>query len=215
MSLLTIRTTCLSACKHNVFCDGVYSWMTIQSNSTTSKEIATRLQMLCRVYLLMRSRKPMLRPVTMTITNTIHKRLQAHASWSWMVIQFTFDLIKTNDIYHQLYGSLDLFQPLAMENNVINCSPPYVGEYSLHTYVCKYCTGSAWGCSAAAAACTKAQSIYTKTIGTQLIFMVLSKSPRPTLAQLRHAQKRSNVVSPRTESCGSSSINGHNVNDIL
>jgi hypothetical protein len=27
----------------------------------------------------------------------------------------------TNDIYHQLYGSVDLFQPLAMENDLIDC----------------------------------------------------------------------------------------------
>jgi hypothetical protein len=43
-------------------------------------------------------------------------------------------------------------------------SSPYVGEYSLHTYVCKHCTGSAWGCSAAATVCTKAQSVYMKTM---------------------------------------------------
>jgi Integrase core domain len=96
-------------------------------------------------------------------------------------------------------------------------SSPSVGEYPIHTHVCKHRTGSAWGCSAAAPARTTAQSVHPKSIGTQFVFMVLSKSPRPTLANIsatRHARKRSNVVSPHVESCGSSSINGHNVNDI-
>jgi RNase H-like domain found in reverse transcriptase/Reverse transcriptase (RNA-dependent DNA polymerase) len=79
-SILTIRPLCLSTCKHNVFCNGVYSWMTIQSNSTTSTVIATRLLMLCLDYLLMRSRKHMLRPV-MTNT-TLHKQSHAHARGS-------------------------------------------------------------------------------------------------------------------------------------
>jgi RNase H-like domain found in reverse transcriptase len=68
-----------TACKHNMFCDGVYSWMTIQSNSTTSKVKATCLLMLYPVYPLMRSRKPMLRPV---MTNTIYKPLQAYSRGS-------------------------------------------------------------------------------------------------------------------------------------
>jgi RNase H-like domain found in reverse transcriptase len=82
MSSQTIRIIHSSACRHNVSCDGIYSWMTIPSDSSTSKVTATRLPTGYPVYLSMRGRKPMLCLViktTIMVTNKIYKPYQAHA----------------------------------------------------------------------------------------------------------------------------------------
>jgi RNase H-like domain found in reverse transcriptase len=60
MSSQTTRTIRVSTCKHNMSCNGIYSWMIILSNSITSKVTATCLPMHCPIYLSMRGRKPML-----------------------------------------------------------------------------------------------------------------------------------------------------------
>jgi hypothetical protein len=108
-----------------------------------------------------------------------------------MVIQPNQNSEDTNDIYHQLYGSLDPFQSLVLEDNLINCfihlpmseNIPFILTYA---NIAQAQPGDAQ----LQLMCAQKPNQYTQTIGTQSGFMVLSQSPRPTLAYLfatRHA----------------------------
>jgi hypothetical protein len=129
MSSQTTRTTHSSACRHNMSCDGVYSWMPMLSNSITSKVTTTRLL----IYLLMRGRELMLHLVMKT-TLMVGHNIQAVTSSCQRVINDELLHIRpisnsedthylyhpifqeTNDIDHQLYGSLDHFRSLALDH---------------------------------------------------------------------------------------------------
>jgi hypothetical protein len=125
----------------------------------------------------------------------------------------------THDIYHQMYGSIDQFQSQALEHDLVDCflHLPILENIPFILMYANIAQAQPGDAQLQLLHTQKPNQYIQKLLAPNLSLWCYQKA-QSTLAYLLamcNAQMCCRVVSPQPQSCGSASINGYNVIDIL